>query len=307
MKRNLLYLIIAVALCGCGASRPAGSLPDNGNAAKVAKKKATVSADDEGYWWLYGPDKSVVAKVYVERGSTRPDAFHEGLIRILSDDDLRIGFADEEGRIIIEPSGVGKLSDVVKAVSVLHDEADAVFNSATVVVDAGKAKMYIKNFGEFYNDQVKTAGTIVLSRTGKIKQDKIEKSIALLKEINPDAQIITTDWDHIDGKQILSAMEGEKDSLAAELLKEMEEKRAHEHHHHHHDHDEECSCGHDHDHEHEHHHHHDHEGEHHHEHSHEHGHGHHRYGRIPYSGRGTGLYAECDSRCTDADHAQLPS
>ena len=160
-------------------------------------------------------------------------------------------------RIIIEPSGVGKLSDVVRAVSVLNEDADAQFNSAAAVVDASKAKMYMKNFGEFYNDQIATAGTIILSRTGSMKQDKIEKAIALIREQNPTAEIITTPWDQLTGAQILNVMEGEKESLAAQLLKEMEE---HAHHHHHED-GEECCCGHDHDHDHEHHHHHHHADE----------------------------------------------
>ena len=170
-------------------------------------------------------------------------------------------------RIIIEPSGVGKLSDVVRAVSVLNEDSEAQFNSAAVVVDASKAKMYMKNFGEFYNDQIATAGTVILSRTGSMKQDKIEKTIALIREINQTAEIITTPWEQLSGMQILEAMEGEKDSMAAQLLKEMEE-----HEHHHHDHDGEC-CGHDHDHEH--HHHHDHDGEccgHDHDHEHHHHH-----------------------------------
>ncbi len=162
-------------------------------------------------------------------------------------------------RIIIEPSGVGKLSDVVRAVSVLNEDADAQFNSAAAVVDASKAKMYMKNFGEFYNDQIATAGTIILSRTGSMKQDKIEKAIALIREQNPTAEIITTPWDQLTGAQILNVMEGEKESLAAQLLKEMEE-HAHHHHHHHED-GEECCCGHDHDHDHEHHHHHHHADE----------------------------------------------
>ncbi len=153
-------------------------------------------------------------------------------------------------RIIIEPSGVGKLSDVVRAVSVLNEDADAQFNSAAAVVDASKAKMYMKNFGEFYNDQIATAGTIILSRTGSMKQDKIEKAIALIREQNPTAEIITTPWDQLTGAQILNVMEGEKESLAAQLLKEMEE---HAHHHHHED-GEECCCGHDHGHHHHHHH-----------------------------------------------------
>ncbi|MGN0269053.1 MAG: GTP-binding protein, partial [Lachnospiraceae bacterium] len=137
-------------------------------------------------------------------------------------------------RIIIEPSGVGKLSDVVRAVSVLNGDSDAQFNSAAAVVDASKAKMYIKNFGEFYNDQIATAGTIILSRTGSMKQDKIEKVISLIRGINTTAEIITTPWTEISGQQILNAMEGEKDSMAAQLLKEVEEhKHDHEHHHHH--------------------------------------------------------------------------
>ncbi|MDY2628603.1 MAG: CobW family GTP-binding protein [Lachnospiraceae bacterium] len=189
-------------------------------------------------------------------------------------------------RIIIEPSGVGKLSDVVRAVSVLNDNSEASFNSAAAVVDASKAKMYMKNFGEFYNDQIATAGTIILSRTGFMKQDKIEKTIALIREINQTAQIITTPWEQLTGEQILAAMEGEKDSMAVQLLKEMEE-----HEHHHHDHDEEC-CGHDHHHHHDHdeeccghdHHHHDHDEEccghdhHHHDHDEECcGHDHHHH------------------------------
>ncbi|MCI7099100.1 MAG: GTP-binding protein [Lachnospiraceae bacterium] len=174
-------------------------------------------------------------------------------------------------RIIIEPSGVGKLSDVVRAVSVLNEDSEAQFNSAAVVVDASKAKMYMKNFGEFYNDQIATAGTIVLSRTGSMKQDRIEKAISLIREINQTAQIITTPWNQLSGARILETMEGEKDSMAVQLLKEMEE------HHHHHDHEEgECCCGHDHGHGH--HHHHDHEEE---EcccgHDHDHGHHHHHH------------------------------
>ena len=197
-------------------------------------------------------------------------------------------------RIIIEPSGVGKLSDVVRAVSVLNDDSEAQFNTATAVVDAAKAKMYMKNFGEFYNDQIATAGTIILSRTGSMKQDKIEKTVALIREINQTAQIITTPWEQLSGEQILTAMEGEKDSMAEQLLKEMEEHHHHDEeccghdhdHEHHHHHDEEC-CGHDHDHEHHHHHEeeccgHDHDHEHHHHHDeeccgHDHDHEHHHH------------------------------
>ena len=193
-------------------------------------------------------------------------------------------------RIIIEPSGVGKLSDVVRAISVLGDEHDAQFGSAVAVVDASKAKMYMKNFGEFYNDQIQTAGTIILSRTGNMKQEKIQQAIELLRTLNDHSTIITTPWDDITGAQIMEAMTTEKDSLAAKLLAEMEEE-AHEHHHHHHhdDDDQECCCGHHHDHdhdededeEHEHHHHHHHDdddeeccGHHHHDH---HGHHHHHH------------------------------
>ena len=181
-------------------------------------------------------------------------------------------------RIIIEPSGVGKLSDVVRAVSVLNGDSDAQFNSAAAVVDASKAKMYIKNFGEFYNDQIATAGTIILSRTGSMKQDKIEKVISLIRGINTTAEIITTPWTEISGQQILNAMEGEKDSMAAQLLKEVE---AHKHHHH--EDGEECCCGHDHDHDHDHHDHHHHHADGEecccgHDHDHDHHHHHHEDG-----------------------------
>lgn len=179
-------------------------------------------------------------------------------------------------RIIIEPSGVGKLSDVVRAVRVLNDNSEAVFNSAVAVVDASKAKMYAKNFGEFYNDQVATAGTIVLSRTGSMKEDKILKCLEVLRGINPDAKIITTPWEQIDGVQILKAMEEEKESMALALLKEVEEhQHHHDHEHHDHEHDEECCCGHDHDHDHDHHHHHDHDEECSCGHDHDHDHHHH--------------------------------
>ena len=147
-------------------------------------------------------------------------------------------------RIIIEPSGVGKLSDVVRAVRVLNEDAEAQFNSAAAVVDASKARMYMKNFGEFYNDQIATAGTIILSRTASMKQDRIEKVVALIREINQTAEIITTPWEQLTGERILAVMEGEKDSLAAQLLKEVEA------HHHHHGEGEECCGGHDHHHHH---------------------------------------------------------
>ena len=186
-------------------------------------------------------------------------------------------------RILIEPSGVGKLSDVIVAVeNTVSDVPELRLNSFVTVVDAAKVKVYMKNFGEFYNNQVESAGTIVLSRTQKLSQEKLEAAVNMLREKNPDAAILTTPWDQLDGKTILSAME--KVSLAEELLAKMRAEHEageaehhhhhgheeHEHHHeheeHHHDHDEH---GHHHDHD-EHAHHHDHDGhEHHHGHDHE--------------------------------------
>ena len=173
-------------------------------------------------------------------------------------------------RILIEPSGVGKLSDVIRAVQGLEME-DAVLNGFTTVADANKCKMYMKNFGEFFNDQIEHASCIVLSRTGGMAEKKLEDAVALLRGHNQTAAIITTPWEDLTGAQMLETME-RKNDLSAEL--ESLEKEAHEHHHHHHDHDEECCCGHEH---HEHHHHHDHEeecccGHEHHEHHHHHDH-----------------------------------
>ena len=169
-------------------------------------------------------------------------------------------------RILIEPSGVGKLSDVMKAVQNAGLEG-ASLNSAVAVVDASKAKMYIKNFGEFFINQIEHAGTIILSRTGVISEDKMNKAIELIREHNDKAVIVTTPWDQLEGKAILDTIEGAKD-LEKELLEEvMKEHDEHEHHHHH-DHD------HEHEHEHEHHHHHDHDHEYDHEHEHEHEHHH---------------------------------
>ena len=148
-------------------------------------------------------------------------------------------------RILIEPSGVGKLSDVIRAVQDLQ-MPDVVLNGFTTVVDAAKAKMYMKNFGEFFNNQVEHASAIILSRTGGMKQDKLDACVALLREKNPTATIVTTPWDELDGKQLLAAME-RRDTLSAALEELAEEQ---EHHHHHHEHDEECGC---HDHEHHHH------------------------------------------------------
>ena len=194
-------------------------------------------------------------------------------------------------RILIEPSGVGKLSDVIVAVeNTVKDIPDMKLNSFVTVADATKVKIYMKNFGEFYNNQIESAGTIILSRTQRLSQEKLEAAVALLREKNPNAAILTTPWDQLDGMTILSAIE--KVSLADELLAHMraeheadEAEHEHEHHHHHHDHDEDedehehdhCCHHHDHDddddddHDHEHccHHHHD-EDEHDHDHHHHH-------------------------------------
>ena len=197
-------------------------------------------------------------------------------------------------RILIEPSGVGKLSDVIRAVQDLQ-MPDVVLNGFTTVVDAAKAKMYMKNFGEFFNNQVEHASAIILSRTGGMKQDKLDACVALLREKNPTATIVTTPWDELDGKQLLAAME-RRDTLSA-ALEELAEEQEHHHHehgeecgcgchdheHHHHEHDEECGCG-CHDHEH-----------HHHEHGeecgcHDHEHHHHEHGE------------ECDCGCHDHEH-----
>ena len=180
-------------------------------------------------------------------------------------------------RILIEPSGVGKLSDVIVAVeNTVKDVPDMRLNSFVTVADATKVKVYMKNFGEFYNNQIESAGTIILSRTQKLNQEKLEAAVALLREKNPNAAILTTPWDELDGRTILSAIE--KVSLADELLARMRaehEADEAEHHHHHHDHDDD-----DHDHEHCCHHHHDDDDDdhdhccHHHDHDEEHEHHH---------------------------------
>ena len=185
-------------------------------------------------------------------------------------------------RILIEPSGVGKLSDVIVAVeNTVKDVPDMKLNSFVTVADATKVKVYMKNFGEFYNNQIESAGTIILSRTQRLNQEKLEAAVALLREKNPNAAILTTPWDELDGKTILSAIE--KVSLADELLARMQAEHAAdetEHHHHHHGHEEDdhdhC-CHHDHEeHDHSHHDHdHDHDHEHCHDHDHDHEHHHH--------------------------------
>jgi len=179
-------------------------------------------------------------------------------------------------RIIIEPSGVGKLSDVIKAVKDLHIENEIRLNSASTVADASKVKMYMKNFGEFFNNQIEHAGTIILSRTQNVSEDKLKKAIEMIRSLNADAHIITTPWDSLDGKQILAAMENVT-NLELEMLAEQAEKTHEEHEHEHHHHDGECCCGHHHDDDEEHeHHHHDHDDECcHHDHDHEHEHHHH--------------------------------
>ena len=181
-------------------------------------------------------------------------------------------------RILIEPSGVGKLSDVIKAVQDVQGEIDAELNSFTTVVDVTKCKIYRKNFGEFFSNQIEYAGAVILSLTDKAKPEKIQESVALLRELNEKAPIITTPIEQLPGEKILETMESSK-SLEDELLAEVA-KEAHDHeHHHHHDHEEHEHHHHDHDHEEHEHHHEDHEHEHHHDHDeecheHHHHHGH---------------------------------
>ena len=196
-------------------------------------------------------------------------------------------------RVIIEPSGVGKLSDVMKAVCDVAGEIDVVLNGSVTVVDAQKCKMYMKNFGEFFNNQIESAGTIVLSRTDVADADKVAQCVEMIREKNPKAAIVTTPIDKLTGEQLLEIIEKPTDDMAEKLLEEVKEG-----HHHHHDDDEECCCGHHHHHdddddedEHEHHHHHDDEEEcccgHHHHHDHdddededEHEHHHHHDGEC---------------------------
>ncbi len=190
-------------------------------------------------------------------------------------------------RILIEPSGVGKLSDVMKAVENVKAGGETHLNSAVAVVDASKCKMYMKNFGEFFINQIEYAGTIILSRTGSMKQEKIEEAVALIRQHNEKATVITTPWEELEGTKILETIEGAAD-LEAELMAEVLARHDEEHHHHHHD-----GEGHEHHHhdeeEHEHHHHHDKEehAHHHHEEHHEHHHDH---------GEG------CSCGCHDHDH-----
>ena len=199
-------------------------------------------------------------------------------------------------RILIEPSGVGKLSDVIVAVeNTVADIPDMKLNSFVTVADAGKVKVYMKNFGEFYNNQIESAGTIILSRTQKLTQEKLEAAVALLREKNPTAAILTTPWDQLDGQAILAAVE--KVSLADELLEKMRaehEAEEAEHHHHHHEHDEHDEDAH------EHHHHHDHDEDehehHHHDHDHDHDHDEHEH-HHHHHGEG-----ECDDPACSCHH-----
>ena len=193
-------------------------------------------------------------------------------------------------RILIEPSGVGKLSDVMKAVAgVSEGKPEVVMNAAVAVVDVSKAKMYIKNFGEFFINQIENAGTIVLSRTQNVTEEKLTATVELLRQYNEKATIITTPWDEIDGTKILETMESGM-TMEEELLAQMKEELEH----HHEEHDENCTCGcHDHDHEH---HHHDHEDDHdheHHHHDHEHDHEHEHHHEHDEN---------CTCGCHDHDH-----
>ena len=190
-------------------------------------------------------------------------------------------------RIIIEPSGVGKLSDVRKAVEDAAEEAGLVLNALTTVADASKIKMYMKNFGEFYNNQIESAATVILSRTQKLYEEKQMKAAEMIREKNPNAVIVTTPWDELTGEQILHAMEG-TDVLAQMLMEEVHDHHDHDEHcgcdhdhdhhdhdhheHDHHDHDEHCGCDHEHDHDH-----HDHHDHDHHDHDHDHDHHDHDY------------------------------
>ena len=217
-------------------------------------------------------------------------------------------------RIVIEPSGVGKLSDVIAAVEGVQKQVENLeLNSFVTVVDATKAKVYMKNFGEFFNNQVEHASAILLSRTQNLDQAKLNGAVMLLREKNPKAAILTTPWNQLSGAQIVAAMEGGH-SLAEELMAEIE------HHHHHHHHDEHCDCGchdHHHDHEHEHEHHHDHDHDHSHcdhehghcEHEHHHDHEHHHHdehcscGHRHSEEERQAIYAElgCDGACGSYD------
>ena len=197
-------------------------------------------------------------------------------------------------RVIIEPSGVGKLSDVMKAVRDVASTLDVVLNSAVTIVDASKCKMYMKNFGEFFNNQIENAGTVVLSRTDVVDAAKVQQDVELIREHNASASIVTTPCSQLSGAQLLEIIE-KPDTMAEDLMREVEERRAHEaehdheHHHHHHDDDDECECGcHDHDH----HHHHDDDDDECECGCHDHDHDHHHHDHDD----------DCDCGCHDHDH-----
>ncbi len=160
-------------------------------------------------------------------------------------------------RVIIEPSGVGKLSDVMKAVRDVASEIEVTLNSAVTIVDATKCRMYMKNFGEFFNNQIESAGTVVLSRTDIAAADKVNQAVEMIREHNPKAVIVTTPASQLSGAQLLEIIE-KPDTMAEDLMKEVEEMQKHSHEHHHHDGEDESCCGHDHEH---HHHDHDHDDE----------------------------------------------
>ena len=199
-------------------------------------------------------------------------------------------------RVIIEPSGVGKLSDVMKAVRDVASTLDVVLNSAVTIVDASKCKMYMKNFGEFFNNQIENAGTVVLSRTDVVDAAKVQQDVELIREHNASASIVTTPCSQLSGAQLLEIIE-KPDTMAEDLMREVEERRAHEaehdheHHHHHHDDDDECECG-CHDHDHEHHHHHDDDDDECECGCHDHDHEHHHHDHDD----------DCDCGCHDHDH-----
>ena len=198
-------------------------------------------------------------------------------------------------RILIEPSGVGKLSDVMRAVEGATADEGVHLNSAVAVVDAKKCKTYLKNFGEFFANQIEHAGTIILSRTGEMSDEKINACVALIREHNAKASIITTPWDKLEGIKILETIENAKD-LEAELMKEVMEAYEHDHEHHDHDHGPDCTCGcHDHDHDHHDHEHHEHDHDHHdHDHDH-HDHDHHDHDHHDHG-------PDCTCGCHDHDH-----
>lgn len=193
-------------------------------------------------------------------------------------------------RVIIEPSGVGKLSDVMKAVVDVASQLDVVLNSAVTIVDAQKCKMYRKNFGEFFNNQIENAGTVVLSRTDIAPSDKVDQAVEIIRELNPKASVVTTPFGELSGKQLMEIIE-KPDTMVEDLLAEVKS--------HHHDHEGECGCGHEHGHEH---HHHDHEGGcgcgHNHDHDHEHHHHDHE------EGCGCGHHHDHDHEHHDHDHEE---